>query len=120
MDLGTRQITPVLIAGGSKAINPQWTSDGSGLFFISDRTGVSNIYRIELATGALAQVTDLFTGVSGITDVSPALSVSRSGDRILFTEFFETGYNIYALTEPDVSPANPSKIPMRPGPTRRS
>ena len=34
-----------------KNINPQWSRDSRALFFISDRTGISNVYRMELATG---------------------------------------------------------------------
>ncbi len=83
-----------------KNINPSWSSDGRSLYFISNRTGISNIYRVELATGALSRVTDLFTGVSGITDLSPAISTARTGNRLLFTAFERGGYNIYSLTEP--------------------
>jgi Tol biopolymer transport system component len=100
MDVGTRAITLVEGMAGDKNINPQWTADGTSLYFISNRTGIPNIYRVEVETGQLAQITDLFTGVSGITDVSPALTVSRAGDRLLFTEYSENGYNIFALTEP--------------------
>jgi len=100
MDLATREITMVPGMAGPKNINPQWTEDGTGLYFISNRTGIPNIYRVEIETGALATVTDLFIGVSGITDVSPALTVARNGSRLLFTEFSGGGYNIYAMTEP--------------------
>jgi Tol biopolymer transport system component len=100
MEVATRRVTLVPGMEGQKSINPQWSENGRELFFISDRTGIPNIYRVEIESGALAQVTDLFTGVSGITDVSPALTVSRSGDRLLFTEYAQNGYNIYAITEP--------------------
>lgn len=97
MDVETREITRVPGMAGTKNINPQWSGDGQSIFFISDRTGISNIYRVELESGRLSQVTDLFIGVSGITDVSPAFSVAREGNRLVFTEFHEAGYNIYAL-----------------------
>ncbi|MEX0911784.1 MAG: hypothetical protein WD031_00020, partial [Gemmatimonadota bacterium] len=101
MDRGTREISIVPGIGGTKNINPQWTADGNGLYFISNRTGIANVYRVDLADGALAQVTDLFIGVSGITDVSPAMTLSADGSRLLFTEFQEGGYNIYSLSEAD-------------------
>jgi Tol biopolymer transport system component len=84
----------------AKNINPSWSSDGRSLFFISNRLGISNIYRVEVATGALSRVTDLYTGVSGITDLSPALSTARSANRLVFTAFERGGYNIYSLSEP--------------------
>lgn len=98
MDLATREITLVPGIDGPKNINPQWTPDGTGLFYISTRSGIPNIYRVEIATGEIRRITDLFTGVSGITDVSPALTVSRDGRRLLFTEYINNGYNIYSIS----------------------
>ena len=83
----------------AKNINPVWTPDGSGLYFISNRTGIPNIYKVVLATGAVSAVTNIFTGVSGITDVSPALAGARTDGRLLFTNYEDGGYNIYALTD---------------------
>ena len=42
-------------------------------------------------------MTNLLTGVSGITAMSPALSVSSS--RVAFSVYEEDGYNIYALDD---------------------
>ena len=78
-----------------KNINPQWSGDGRTIYFVSDRTGISNVYRMDAAGGAAAQVTNLFTGVSGITDMSPALSSSDAG--VAFSVYENDGYNIYAL-----------------------
>jgi Tol biopolymer transport system component len=83
-----------------KSINPQWSRDSRALYFISDRTGIPNVYRMELASGALTQVTDLFTGVSGYTDLSPALSVSHNADRMVFTAYERSGFNIYSISNP--------------------
>jgi Tol biopolymer transport system component len=99
MDLESGRIDLVPGVGGRRSINPQWTADGNGLFFISNRTGIPNIYRVDIATGELARITDLFTGVSGITNVSPALSVARDESRLLFTAYEANGWNIYALTD---------------------
>jgi Tol biopolymer transport system component len=99
MDVETREITLVPGVSGSKNINPQWTSEGDELFFISNRTGIPNVYRVGVETGKLSKVTDLFTGVSGITDVSPALTVSRTGNRLLFTEYAQGGYNIFSISD---------------------
>ena len=55
-----------------KNINPQWSPDGKQLYFISDRDGIPNLYRVAVATGDVAQVTNVGTGLSGITSTSPA------------------------------------------------
>ncbi|MEX2582548.1 MAG: peptidase S9 [Gemmatimonadota bacterium] len=101
MDVATREITLAPRMEGSKNINPHWSADGESLYFISNRTGIPNIYRVNPTSGTLAQVTDLFIGVSGITDVSPAFTVARDGSRLVFTEFHEAGYNIYSLSDRD-------------------
>jgi hypothetical protein len=96
-DTRTREITTMEVFAGSKHINPQYSPDGRSLYFISDRGGFSDIYRLELATGDASQVTTLATGVSGITDLAPAMSVARSTGRVLFSVFDEGGYNIFGL-----------------------
>jgi Tol biopolymer transport system component len=77
--------------------NPAWGRDGRSLYFISDRNGIANVYRVELETGALYQVTNLFSGVAGISELSPALTSALHSDRILFTAYERGGYNIYAI-----------------------
>ncbi|MBA2245463.1 MAG: PD40 domain-containing protein [Gemmatimonadetes bacterium] len=83
---------------GRNNVNPAWSRDGTALYFISNRTGISNIYRVNLADGALFQVTDIFTGVSGITDLSPAITTAREANRLLFTAFERNSFNVYAMT----------------------
>ncbi|HEX8273529.1 MAG TPA: hypothetical protein VF615_12910 [Longimicrobiaceae bacterium] len=111
LDVAAGTVTPVagtavpsgpVIPGGfvPKSINPQWSPDGRSIYFISNRSGIPNVYRVELATGVVSQVTRVFSGVAGITELSPALSVARSDGRLLFSAFERGGYNIYALTEP--------------------
>jgi Tol biopolymer transport system component len=85
----------------SKNIDPQWARDGRSLYFLSDRDGVTNVYRVEPETQALFQVTDLVTGVSGITDLSPALATAARADRLAFSVYEQGNYGIYALDQPD-------------------
>ncbi|HEX8394998.1 MAG TPA: hypothetical protein VF665_21810 [Longimicrobium sp.] len=100
LDMSSGTVRTIDPAGEGKAINPQWTADGTGLYFISDRTGISNIYRVQVATGAVTQVTNLFTGVSGITDLSPAISASQRDNRLVFAAYERDGFNIYSITDP--------------------
>jgi Tol biopolymer transport system component len=83
-----------------KNINPQWTPDGQSLYFISDRTGIPNIYRVGVGGGGLTQVTKLFTGVSGITGLSPAISAAQRENRLVFTVYERNSYNIYTIDNP--------------------
>ncbi len=98
LDLETGESRPVPQMAGAKNVNPVWSRDGRSLFFISNRNGIPNLYRLELETEQLYQLTDLFTGISGIVDVSPALSGAREEDRLAFTVYEDGGYNIYVLS----------------------
>jgi hypothetical protein len=97
IDVGTRAVSVVSLFDGAKHINPQFTPDGREIYFISDHEGFSDMYRVELASGAVYQVTRLATGVSGITALSPAMTVAQRSGRIMFSIFENTGYNIYGL-----------------------
>jgi Tol biopolymer transport system component len=111
MDVASGNVRDAGGFDGAKNISPQWSSDGRALYFLSDRLGITNIYRAELAGGAPAQLTNLLTGVSGITALSPALSAG--GGRIVFSAYEEDGYNIYALDNAQVAPPAPSaELPL--------
>ena len=98
MDVSSGEVREVSGFPEAKHISPQWTADGSGLFFLSDRQGITNIYRVDLSTGTILQLTNLLTGASGITALSPALSAANG--RILFSAYELDGYSIYALDTP--------------------
>jgi Tol biopolymer transport system component len=71
----------------AKHINPQWSSDGSSVWFLSDPDGVTNVYRLQIATGTLFQVTSVATSVTGITPLSPALSIATSAPSVAFSVY---------------------------------
>src|SRR5712691_492315 len=71
------QIRQLPHLASAKHINPQWSPDGKNLYFLGDPGGITNVYRLSLANGAITQVTNVFSGVSGITALSPALSVAQ-------------------------------------------
>lgn len=103
--MGTISAVPGFQQG--KHINPQWSPDGKSIYFVSDRDGISNIYRLELATGNLFQLTNLYTGVSGITASSPALSVALKTNRLSFSVYEDGKYNIYTVDAPEVLAGKP-------------
>jgi Tol biopolymer transport system component len=96
IDVESGQVRPLTTFEGAKSIDPQWSPDGRQLYFLSDRGGITNVYRLDMAGGgALSQVTDLFTGVSGITALSPALTVAR--DRLVMSVYEDDKHALYAL-----------------------
>jgi WD40-like Beta Propeller Repeat len=84
-----------------KNIDPHWSPDGGSVYFVADRDGVSNIYRVALAGGEVSQVTDVQTGVSGITALSPAIAVASSAGTVAYTVYRDGVYEIRTLGTTD-------------------
>jgi Tol biopolymer transport system component len=96
-DLATARISVFSPFAHGKHINPQYSPDGKDLFFVSDQDGFSDIYRLNIASGQIFRITNVATGVSGITTISPAISVSRKTGRLLFDTFYDQGNEIRGL-----------------------
>ena len=107
IDVAASQITRLPGFEGARHINPQWSPDGASLFFIADPDGISNVFRVDLAGGPIRQVTDLYTGVSGITETSPALSVAQRSGRLVYSVFRANGYELYAIESPELLAGRP-------------
>jgi len=97
-----------------KNINPAWAPDGRSLAFVSDRNGISNIFLYELSDGKIYQLTDVFTGVSGITALSPCLSWAHEADRLAFAYYEDGEYNVYAVDNPRSLKRQPYQAPATP------
>lgn len=97
IDVASHDVRVLSRFGTAKAINPQFSPDGTAIYFVSDQDGFSDVYRRTLATGEIVRITRIATGVSGITALSPALSVARTSGDIMFSVFDRTGFSIRAL-----------------------
>ncbi|MEM8598403.1 MAG: peptidase S9 [Bacteroidota bacterium] len=100
---------------GAKHINPQWSPDGRSIYFISNPDGVSNVFRYALGSrvtgdpaqddgvtdGTVYRVTNLVSGVSGITFLSPALTVAQQTGRVMYSAFEAQGYSVYTVEADD-------------------
>lgn len=91
-------------------INPQWAPDGFSLAFVSDRTGVPNVFLYDLTDRQVYQLTNAFTGVSGITPISPAISWAPQADRLAITYYEKGDYNVYVID----NPRSMKRLPYRP------
>src|SRR2546422_9620777 len=97
-----------------KNLNPAWAPDGRSLAFVSDRSGISNIFLYAFGDANIYQLTDMYTGVSGITPFSPCLSWAHEADRLAFASYEEDEYNVYAVDNPRSLRRNPSQAPAVP------
>jgi hypothetical protein len=94
-DVATGRIEQLRAFTSGKNINPQWTPDGNGVLFISDRDGIPNLYRAGVATGDIVQLTTVATGLSGITSSSPAMSAAARTGAAAFSVYEDGKYAIY-------------------------
>ncbi len=112
LDKGTIELLSHMDQG--KNINPVWSPDGRSLAFVSDRDGISNIFLYDLTDGNIYQLTDVYTGVSGITALSPCLSWAHEADRLAFAYYEDGEYNVYAVDNPRSLKRQPYRAPAVP------
>jgi Tol biopolymer transport system component len=88
---------------GASNLNPVFSSSGEDIYFLSDRDGFRNLYRFNLQTGKIFQETKILTGISGMTKLSPAFSVSAdSSNSIAYSYYFKGNYSIYTAKPEDL------------------
>jgi Tol biopolymer transport system component len=116
MDIDSKEIQLITINDTAKHINPHFSADGNRIYFISNPDGFSDIYTYDLNSGEVTRLTRTATGISGLTENSPALSVSK--DKIVFTIFDKTNYIIRSIGiqqqgeyEPEEFFADNTKLP---------
>lgn len=98
LDKGTIELLGHMDQG--KNIDPAWAPDGRSLAFVSDRSGISNVFLYDFGDANIYQLTDVYTGVSGISPLSPCLSWAHEADKLAFAYYEEGEYNVYAVDNP--------------------
>ncbi len=93
-DIDSKSLTDVPVFPGANNLNAQFSGDSKRLFFLSNRDGFRNLYEYNLGDNTVKQLTDYFTGISGVTEFSPAISVSRNDD-IIYSYYRYQRYTLY-------------------------
>ncbi|MEM7104503.1 MAG: basic secretory protein-like protein [Bacteroidota bacterium] len=97
LDLNTLEVENIDLFHGADNFNPEFFESGNEIAFLSNRDGYRNIYKYNLDDKSLSQVTNLLTGVSGITHLSPAFSIARKTDSMVFSWYTNSNYQIYKI-----------------------
>lgn len=98
LNFENEKITLLPLFVNAKHINPKYDATGKFIYFISDPNGISNIYRYDFESTEILQVTDVATGISGITELSPALTISHENNLLAFSVFEHQDYIVYAIS----------------------
>jgi Tol biopolymer transport system component len=68
-------------------------SDGNRLLFVSDKSGIGNIYQLDLNSGSITAMTNSLVGIS-------QLSLSPDDSKLLFSAQVQGGYDIFMIRMP--------------------
>jgi hypothetical protein len=71
-------------------MQPVWSSDQKTLYFVSDRTGISNIYAYDIERASLLQVTNVRIGA-----FQPA--PSADGKTLVYVGYSSQGFDLHAM-----------------------
>ncbi|MGQ0704340.1 MAG: TolB family protein [Gemmatimonadales bacterium] len=119
----TGAVTQVTTFEGATSINPRWGPGGNSLYFVANPDGIPNLYRVPISGGTPVALTRLFTGVSGISELSPAFDVAAESGTIVFTAYQKGGHHLYRLNAPETVAGGPAgtarEAAMLPPPDRR-
>jgi hypothetical protein len=86
LDVATRALTQIT-DDRAYDLEPRYSPDGKWLYFVSDRTGVYNLYAYEFASKKIFQCTNVVNGV-----FDPA--ISPDGKTVAFVGFHAFGYDL--------------------------
>jgi hypothetical protein len=105
-------VLPVFM--GANSINPVFSADGESIYFLSNSDGFRNLYRYEHQTRNLYRATNYPTGISGITALSPAISIARETGLITYSYYDQGNFTVYSALPEDFNevPVDPEKVDM--------
>lgn len=75
--------------------SPYYANGDSSLYFLSHADGYRNLYRYDFFSDKVYRLTRFVTGISGITDLSPAFSISQQAGKIAYTLYKNDGYYLH-------------------------
>ena len=104
MDMKTGKITVPKIMPTANNLNPVFSSNDRYIYFLSDAQGFRDLFRYNLKTDSVERLTNFYTGICGITELSPAISMDTKHNRIFYTLYLDNKYTIYSIAADSLKP----------------
>jgi Tol biopolymer transport system component len=92
--------TTVLPGQAGQNLNPMWAPDGKSIAFVSDRTGIPNIFIYDLEKKDHFQITNVVGAVLAVTEYSPVITWARQADRLAFAYYENGDYSVWSVNNP--------------------
>ena len=93
VEISSRKVSSLKLFPGADNLNPQFVPDG-GIIFLSDRDGFRNLYKYDPRISKTYAMTDIATGISGITSYSQAVSFSPSHSTVYYSLYQKGTFSI--------------------------
>jgi Tol biopolymer transport system component len=108
------EVTILPVFNGANNVNPEFSADGRSIYFLSDSDGFRNLYRYAMDSREVFRATTYPVGISGITSLSPAISIARETGMITYSYYNEGNYTVYSAMPEDFTEVavDPGKVDM--------
>lgn len=104
LDVETSRIEVLDVFPSAENLNPMFSGDNTSIYFLSNSDGYRNLYRYNTASQNAYRLTQILTGITGITPLAPAMSVARENDEICYSHFYNGKYSIYSADTTEFAP----------------
>lgn len=93
IDISTKAISRITFTPKYDKTTLAVSSDGSSIFFVSDESGIGNLYMLDLKTGIYKPKTNSLNGLFQI-------SLANDDSKLLFSTQIDGGYDIFQINFP--------------------
>ena len=99
-------------ASGTLNLNPQWAPDGQSIAYITDRTGIANLFLYDLSNREHYQLTNVSGAITAVAEYSPAITWARGGDVLAFVYYEKGEHAIWKVKNPRSLKKDPYREPV--------
>jgi Tol biopolymer transport system component len=104
VNINDKNIKVYDIFPGADNLNPMFSGDGKNIYFLTNADGYRNLYRFDTNSYETYRLTNILTGISGMTPLAPAMSVARETDEVCYSHYYKSRYSIYTADTVDFKP----------------